>query len=396
MAGGTGGSHTAAVPLDFYELLHVDADAPQEAIAEAYWHLAEELRTNRHQQPSLRAQFAVLNEAYATLVSPARRKGHDASLPHVKALRQERARMADGAKRRSRRLLLLNRQASLGPAAQGGTSTRGNGSTLATQEKETHVALAGPAHRAAYDALLSRLDQTEERRPPAQAVPSPAADAATLASQPPAPAWPRSAGSLLWAGLCAAGRLSRRFVRFAWPIVRRWSRRMAVWAWRASRFLARLAWGAMKGAIAEYKQRQRLPPPVDDESVRSRLSGGLIQHSDVQTEKGELSDLSLQPAARLIVETGPQAGEVIELLDEPVTLGADDGCTLRLGDGEGRVAAEHARIWRRRGRFIIRQLGGQPCILVDGRPIPWALLEDGDRIEIGEHVLRFQLLESSA
>jgi hypothetical protein len=142
----------------------------------------------------------------------------------------------------------------------------------------------------------------------------------------------------------------------------------------------------MKGAIAEYKQRQRLPPPVDDESVRSRLSGGLIQHSDVQTEEGELSDVSLQPAARLIVETGPQAGEVIELLDEPVTLGADDGCTLRLGDG----------IWRRRGRFIIRQLGGQPCILVDGRPIPWALLEDGDRIEIGEHVLRFQLLESSA
>ena len=41
------------MPLDFYELLHVDADAPQEAIAEAYWHLAEELRTSRHQQSSL-------------------------------------------------------------------------------------------------------------------------------------------------------------------------------------------------------------------------------------------------------------------------------------------------------------------------------------------------------
>jgi predicted component of type VI protein secretion system len=154
----------------------------------------------------------------------------------------------------------------------------------------------------------------------------------------------------------------------------------------------------MKGAIAEYKQRQRLPPAVDDESVRSRLSRGLAPpRGDVTEEEHKLPEAKLQAAARLIVETGPQAGAVLELTDEPVTLGADDGCSLRLADEGGRVAAEHARIWWRQGRFVIRQLvGGHPCIVVEGQAIPWALLEDGDRIEIGEHVLRFQLLESSA
>ena len=110
-----------------------------------------------------------------------------------------------------------------------------------------------------------------------------------------------------------------------------------------------------------------------------------------------LPELPLQAAARLIVETGPQAGAVLELTDEPVTLGADDGCALRLADEGGRVTGEHARICWRQGRFVIRQLvEGQPRIVVDGRALPWALLEDGDRIEIGGHVLRFQLLEPSA
>jgi hypothetical protein len=43
--------------------------------------------------------------------------------------------------------------------------------------------------------------------------------------------------------------------------------------------------------------------------------------------------------------------------------------------------------------MICQLAAGQPGILIGGRAIPWAVLEDGDRIEIGDHVVRFELLE---
>jgi len=114
----TGGTQTATEPPDFYRLLRVDPDAPQDAISEAYWRLAQELRMNRPRQSGLAAQLAVLNEAYATLVGPARRKAHDAGLPYVEVLRQRRAKMLKNAKRHSRLPFIGRRRGSLALAAE--------------------------------------------------------------------------------------------------------------------------------------------------------------------------------------------------------------------------------------------------------------------------------------
>src|SRR3990172_693643 len=89
---GTGGGHAAPNPPDFYRLLQVDPDAPEEVVVEAYWHLAGRLQSSRQAVPALREHLNALNEAYATLVNSERRKAYDAVLPRVSRLRQERAR----------------------------------------------------------------------------------------------------------------------------------------------------------------------------------------------------------------------------------------------------------------------------------------------------------------
>lgn len=423
---GTKESQAATAAPDFYKVLQIDPDAPQELIAEAYWHLAGRLQESPQDQTSLREQFAILNEAYATLISPPRRMAYDATLPRVARLRGERAHSIGSAGQRSwvplpghgRARQALGREldcyAVLGvdPSAEAAMIDRaysllrllgsdGPGSKV-WELTEAHAVLADPARRAAYDALISMPGEAAEPPVAPEAQPPTATEVTAPTPERPVPAailegWVAAMGRLLrhfvrWAWLLSREG-SRRFAAWAWPITRKWSRRLAVWAWRAIKALARLAVGAIKGAIAEYRQRQVLTQAIDDETVRSRLSSQLAPvRGDAPERDSPSLQATPQPAARLIVEAGPQAGTILELRHEPVTLGTDDGCSLRLADDVGRVAAEHARIWRREEKFMICQASaGQPCILIGGRAIPWAVLEDGDRIEIGAHVIQFQL-----
>jgi curved DNA-binding protein CbpA len=428
-----GEGQAAADTQDFYRLLRVDPDAPQELIAEAYWYLAGRLQVRREGTLALRKRLADLNEAYATIISPARRKAYDATLPRVEKLRRERARNIESANRRSWLPLPGHRHTRLGlgrhldyyallgidSSAEAAIVDRaysvmrvlhGEGPTSMSRDlDEAHVVLADPARRAGYDAHLST--PRAEERPSALEVPPPAAPTVEApAPEPPALATAAPARHPIWRGVAAMGRLSGRFMRWAWPVVRDgsrrfaawawpiirgWSQQLALWAWRAARALGRLVSGAIRGAIAEYQQRQVLTQAIDDETVRSRLSSRPTPvRGDASATGGESPEVTPQPLARLTVEEGPQVGTVLELRQQPVTLGADDGCTLPLADSDGRVSKEHALIWRRQGRFMICQLAArQPGILIAGRAIPWAVLEDGDRIEIGDHVVRFELLE---
>jgi hypothetical protein len=142
-----------------------------------------------------------------------------------------------------------------------------------------------------------------------------------------------------------------------------------------------------------WRERRASTEPIEDWELRSRLSRGLARGPGSGSPgEHEPPAAAQQPAARLIVESGPQRGAILDLRGEPVTLGTDEGCALRLlGDG-ARMEGQHAQIWPRQGRFIIRQLGHQPQVRVDGRAMAWAVLEDGDRIEIGAHVLRFHVV----
>ena len=73
-----------------------------------------------------------------------------------------------------------------------------------------------------------------------------------------------------------------------------------------------------------------------------------------------------------------------------MSIGTDPTCDLILTEAiaDGKYVA--ARIWRQEDRFMFHGVGSTPTVLVNGQALVWALLEDGDKLEIGDDVFRFQ------
>jgi len=89
--------------------------------------------------------------------------------------------------------------------------------------------------------------------------------------------------------------------------------------------------------------------------------------------------------ARLVVTGGPQTGSEFALNGHPVTVGAAKQCDVVLAG----TAARQAWIWARDGHFVILNLSAEPEMLIGGRPLAQATLQDGDLVTIGHHRIRF-------
>lgn len=90
---------------------------------------------------------------------------------------------------------------------------------------------------------------------------------------------------------------------------------------------------------------------------------------------------------------GPQTGR-IPLAGAPLTLGVTADCDVRLPPVGGAHQAR-VRIWRRDGNYMIHNLSQPPAgVTIGGRPVSWAILEDGDVITIGAETIAFHLTES--
>jgi hypothetical protein len=81
-------------------------------------------------------------------------------------------------------------------------------------------------------------------------------------------------------------------------------------------------------------------------------------------------------------------GTTYPLGDSPVTIGFTPDCTVHLPE-ESAVRSERVRIWRREGRFMLHNLSRIGLVQVAGRPASWAILEDGDEVQIGRVRLMF-------
>ena len=81
-------------------------------------------------------------------------------------------------------------------------------------------------------------------------------------------------------------------------------------------------------------------------------------------------------------------GTTYPLGDSPVTIGFTPDCTVHLPEGSS-VRSERVRVWRREGRFMLHNLSRIGLVQVAGRPASWAILEDGDEVQIGRVRLMF-------
>jgi sulfite reductase alpha subunit-like flavoprotein/pSer/pThr/pTyr-binding forkhead associated (FHA) protein len=96
---------------------------------------------------------------------------------------------------------------------------------------------------------------------------------------------------------------------------------------------------------------------------------------------------------RLVIEKGPQMGESFALNGEPLTIGRSDEMQVVLQDQM--TSRRHARIDWQNGKPAIEDLGSSNGTFVNNVQITLPhLLNPGDKIQIGQTILRFQKVET--
>jgi predicted component of type VI protein secretion system len=95
--------------------------------------------------------------------------------------------------------------------------------------------------------------------------------------------------------------------------------------------------------------------------------------------------------AQFVFTRGPQTGEVVQLADHSVILGASETADVVLANPDGTIGSGHVRVWRRDGEYILHQLDSFSATWVNGDRLDLrlAILEPGDEIRIGHHTLVF-------
>ncbi len=74
---------------------------------------------------------------------------------------------------------------------------------------------------------------------------------------------------------------------------------------------------------------------------------------------------------------------------EPQTIGWAEGCQIRLPEAPG-FAPEHARVWLQEARLILHHLAPGSTTLVNGEPVIWASVGEGDEFKVGPYVFTCQ------
>ena len=121
-------------------------------------------------------------------------------------------------------------------------------------------------------------------------------------------------------------------------------------------------------------------------------------------EEGDKTFTSAPPKAQtgerhpaLVFLRGELLAAPIPLEREEVTLGRAIEADVRVNDA--RASRMHARIRVERdpatgaARYRVTDLGSTNGTLLNGQPVREAYLEDGDKLTVGEHLLRFDLLD---
>lgn len=96
-----------------------------------------------------------------------------------------------------------------------------------------------------------------------------------------------------------------------------------------------------------------------------------------------------QSVAQLIVVQGERIGHRYELTSESTFLGREASCTICIKDSE--ISRRHVEIKRIGNQFKLIDLGSSNGTLVNGVAVRETWLRRGDRVQLGQSVLMFQI-----
>ena len=155
---------------------------------------------------------------------------------------------------------------------------------------------------------------------------------------------------------------------------------------------------AEQALVSELKQvvreaaRERgwglVGPPEIEFEIDARLGKGRFECTASFVEGEE--EISPQPAggeATLVLHE-PGGARAFRLVKPVVTLGRLAECDVVVDDPG--ASRQHARIRRADGEWILTDLGSTNGTLVNDEVVQERMLDDGDRITIGETVLEFR------
>jgi hypothetical protein len=141
------------------------------------------------------------------------------------------------------------------------------------------------------------------------------------------------------------------------------------------------------GGAALLAQRRRRAAAAAGTQAPLRRPAGRDPAAPVYAGTGPLGD-PRKAEAWLEVEEGEIVNR-FPLSEDPVTVGFGGDCTIRLPEGTGPLSTR-ARVWKREGRYMLHNLSRLGGVVVAGKPATWAILEDGDVIEMGSAKLTFR------
>ena len=154
---------------------------------------------------------------------------------------------------------------------------------------------------------------------------------------------------------------------------------------RGRRRLAPDAASAINGPWPEAPSLRPLPV-----SVLAALTRAVPRHPTDSPEDPAEDHLAMT-AARLVAQTGPEAGRAVAVDGRRLVIGRAHDCRIRLGFAT--VSRHHAAIERRDGRLELVDLGSTNGTVLNGRVLRGASAEvrDGDRVQLGPMIFTVEV-----
>lgn len=150
--------------------------------------------------------------------------------------------------------------------------------------------------------------------------------------------------------------------------------------------------GTAGGAFWLSRRRGAAEQPEVLRAPNGRGRGGPAFSGNEPVFVGSGPTDAVDAAAWLDVVTPDRPGR-FPLGEDPITVGFTGDCTICLPTGGGQDGAR-VRLWRREGRYMLHNLSRLGRVTVGGKPVVWAVLEDGDEILLGSYTVVFH--DSSA
>lgn len=128
--------------------------------------------------------------------------------------------------------------------------------------------------------------------------------------------------------------------------------------------------------------------PLDVSTASLTAADALAGHDErLPGDTGELSVVLAPDTGLLVITRGPDAGNRLLLDADVVTVGRHPDSGIVLEDVT--VSRRHAEILRRRGAFMLRDVGSLNGTYVNGESVERAALSSGDELRIGIYVFAF-------